>query len=83
MSDKTKLFIDDGFFQQNNVASVQINGLVGNGGQIEITKYAFAQNIGIYPEISVNRCERLILKEYAFRGKELSNLILYTLLSQI
>ncbi|XP_063705062.1 uncharacterized protein LOC134834357 [Culicoides brevitarsis] len=68
LSDKTTLRLDDGFFQQNNVASVQITGLVGNGGQIEITKYAFAQNIGIYPEITINRCAKLILKEFAFRG---------------
>lgn len=69
LADRTALRIDEGFFKQNNVNSVQISGLVGDGGQIEITKHAFSQNLAVYPEIVVNRCSKLILKEYAFRGK--------------
>lgn len=69
LADRTALRIDDGFFKQNNVNSVQITGLVGNGGQIEITKHAFSQNLAVYPEIVIHRCSKLILKEHAFRGE--------------
>lgn len=70
LADRTALRLDDGFFKQNNVNSVQITGLVGHGGQIEITKHAFAQNLAVYPEIVINRCSKLILKEHAFRGEK-------------
>lgn len=69
LADRTALRIDDGFFKNSNVNSVQITGLVGSGGQIEITKHAFSQNFAVYPEIVVNRCSKLILKEHAFRGR--------------
>lgn len=71
LADRTILRLDDGFFKSNNVNSIHFIGLVGTGGQIEITKNAFSQNFAVYPEIKVNRCSKLILKEFAFRGKRL------------
>uniref|UniRef100_A0A1A9WVB5 Right handed beta helix domain-containing protein n=1 Tax=Glossina brevipalpis TaxID=37001 RepID=A0A1A9WVB5_9MUSC len=75
--------LDRGFFNNNTVNSLTIEGQHKDGEQIEINTEAFRGNNGPYPEINFNNVFTVIIRTKAFSGnckftvRNSNDLILY------
>ncbi|KAL9873804.1 ben isoform 2-T2 [Glossina fuscipes fuscipes] len=79
----TQFRLDRGFFINNTVNSITVEGQYADGEQIEVNTEAFRDNNGPYPEINFNNVYTVIIRTKAFSGnckltvRNSNDLILY------
>lgn len=68
LSEKSKLRLDEEVFNTNKVNRILIEGNSNGNEHVEISKNAFRNNAGLYPEIDIYNCYTVVLRERAFSG---------------